>query len=111
MSHGFQVIELRETENPSHDYFLFMMGPSLGVRCYNGCIVGVVRFHMSERDSRCTTQNSKVMVIGESNASERDDNNLYDVLNEVLHVPYLMGRSVWLVKCLETESDNYTNCN
>ena len=60
--------------------------------------VGGVRFHMSERDSRRTTQNNGVMVIGESNASGSGDNNFYGVLDKVLHVQYLMGRSFWLFK-------------
>ncbi|KAA0062117.1 transposon protein, putative, CACTA, En/Spm sub-class [Cucumis melo var. makuwa] len=53
---------------------------------------------MSERDSRCITQNSEVMVIGESDANGSGDNNFYSVLNEVLHVKYPMGRNVWLFK-------------
>ncbi|KAA0042918.1 uncharacterized protein E5676_scaffold108G001430 [Cucumis melo var. makuwa] len=40
---------------------------------------------MSECDSRRTTQNSGVMVIGESNASGSGNNNFYGVLDEVLH--------------------------
>ena len=43
-------------------------------------------FHTSERDFRRTTQNSEVMVIGESNASGSGDNNFYNILDEVLHV-------------------------
>ncbi|KAA0052301.1 CACTA en-spm transposon protein [Cucumis melo var. makuwa] len=53
---------------------------------------------MSERDSRRTTQNNGVMVIGESNVSGSGDNNFYGVLDKVLHVQYLMGRSFWLFK-------------
>ncbi|KAA0045179.1 NBS-LRR type resistance protein [Cucumis melo var. makuwa] len=45
------------------------MRPSFNIRCYNGCIVSGLGFHTSERDFRRTTQNSEVMVIGESNAS------------------------------------------
>ena len=40
----------------------------------------------SELDTRRTTQNSGLMVIGESDASGSGDNNFYGVLNEVLHV-------------------------
>ncbi|KAA0026099.1 CACTA en-spm transposon protein [Cucumis melo var. makuwa] len=67
---------------------------SLDVWCYNGCIVGGVRFYTLERDSWRTAKNSEVMVIGESNASGSGNNNFYHVLNEVLHVQYLMERSV-----------------
>ncbi|TYK09436.1 CACTA en-spm transposon protein [Cucumis melo var. makuwa] len=74
------------------------MEPSLDVRRYNGCIIGGVQFYTLKYDSRCTTQNSGVIVIGESNASGSGDNNFYGVLNEVLHVQYPIGRSVWLFK-------------
>ncbi|KAA0062847.1 gamma-aminobutyrate transaminase POP2 [Cucumis melo var. makuwa] len=53
------------------------MRPSFDIRCYNGCIVGGLRFHTSERDSRCTTQNSEVMVIDEINTSGNGDNNFF----------------------------------
>ena len=39
------------------------------------------------------------MVISESNVSESGDNNFYGVVDEVLHVQYLLGRNVWLLKC------------
>ena len=64
-----QVLELRQSANLSDDFFSLAMGPSFDVRCYNGCIVGGVRFHTIELDSRRTTQNSGIMVIGESDAS------------------------------------------
>ncbi|KAA0053370.1 CACTA en-spm transposon protein [Cucumis melo var. makuwa] len=66
--HDGKVLELRESANLFDDFFSLAMGPSFDVRCYNGCIVGGLRFHTSELDSRCTTQNSEVMVIGESDA-------------------------------------------
>ena len=55
---------------------------------YNGCIVGGLRFQTSEHDSQRTTQNSEVMVIGQSDAIGSGDNNFYSVLDEVLHVQY-----------------------
>ena len=48
--------------------------------------MGGVRFHTSERNFQHTTQNSDVMVIGESNANGSDNNNFYGDLDEVLHV-------------------------
>ncbi|KAA0048719.1 uncharacterized protein E5676_scaffold265G00200 [Cucumis melo var. makuwa] len=92
------VLELRESANLSDDFFSFAMGPSFHVRCYNGCFVGGLRFHTFELDSRRTTQNSGVMVIGESDASGSGNNNFYCVLNEVLPVQYPLGRNVWLFK-------------
>ena len=90
---------MREYENLSHDFFSLAMEPSFDVRCYNGCIVGGLRFHRSEHDFRYITQNSGVMVISESNANRSGNNNFYGILDEVLHVQYSMGRSVWLFKC------------
>ncbi|KAA0046643.1 hypothetical protein E5676_scaffold411G001130 [Cucumis melo var. makuwa] len=80
-----KVLELRQSANLSDDFFSLAMGPSFDVRCYNGCIVGGIRFHTIELDSRRTTQNSGIMVIGESDASGTGDNNFYGVLDEVLH--------------------------
>ncbi|TYK08547.1 hypothetical protein E5676_scaffold323G00890 [Cucumis melo var. makuwa] len=88
-----KVIELRESRNLSHDFFSLTMGPSFDVRCYNGCIVGGLRFHTLEHDYQHTTQNSRVMVTGESDASGSGDNNFYSVLDEVLHVQYPIGRN------------------
>ncbi|KAA0037355.1 uncharacterized protein E6C27_scaffold278G00490 [Cucumis melo var. makuwa] len=88
-----QMLELRESANLFDDFFSLAMGPSFDVRCYNGCIVSGLRFHTSKLDSRRTTQNSEVMVIGESDASGSGNNNFYGVLNEVLHVQYPLGRN------------------
>ena len=65
----------------SHDFFSLVMVPSFDVRCYNGCIVGELRFYMSKSDSWRTTQNSGVMVIGESNTSRSGDNNFYTIID------------------------------
>ncbi|KAA0050362.1 uncharacterized protein E6C27_scaffold88G00940 [Cucumis melo var. makuwa] len=99
------VLELRQSANLSDDFFSLAMGPSFDVRCYNGCIVGGVRFHIIELDSRRTTQNSGIMVIGESDASGTNDNNFYGVLDEVLHVQYPLGINVWLFKCRWYDTD------
>ncbi|TYJ97551.1 uncharacterized protein E5676_scaffold85G00740 [Cucumis melo var. makuwa] len=105
-----QMLELRESANLFDDFFSLAMGPSFDVRCYNGCIVSGLRFHTSKLDSRRTTQNSEVMVIGESDASGSGNNNFYGVLNEVLHVQYPLGRNVWLfksvVKVKDVENDH-----
>ncbi|KAA0041950.1 uncharacterized protein E5676_scaffold306G001610 [Cucumis melo var. makuwa] len=68
------------------------MGPSLNATSYSGCIVGGVRFHTIERDSRCTTQGSKVMVVDENSGSGSSNNNFYGVLDKVLFVQYPMGQ-------------------
>ena len=95
-----------ERENLSYDFFLLAMEPSLDVQCYNGCIIGGVRFYMTERDFQRITQNSGVMVIDESSANGSGDNNFYDVLDEVLDVQYSMGRCVWLLKCRCFDTNN-----
>ncbi|KAA0067380.1 CACTA en-spm transposon protein [Cucumis melo var. makuwa] len=46
------------------------------------------------------------VIIGESNASGSGDNNFYDILDKVLHVQYLMEKSVWLFKCRWYDTDN-----
>ncbi|TYK15106.1 CACTA en-spm transposon protein [Cucumis melo var. makuwa] len=100
-----QVLELRESANLSNDFFSLPMRPSFDVRCYNGCIVGGLRFYTIELDSQRTTQNSGVMVISESDVSGSGDNNFYDVLDEVLHVQYPLERNVWLFKCRWYDTD------
>ena len=45
-------------------------------------------------DSRRTTQNSGLMIIGESDASGSGANNFYGVLDEVLHPQYPLGANV-----------------
>ena len=61
--------------------------------------MGGVQFYTIDRDFRRTTQNSGVMVVGESSASGSDDNNCYGVLDEVLSIQYPMGRRIWLFEC------------
>ncbi|KAA0033109.1 putative transposase [Cucumis melo var. makuwa] len=80
-----QMLELRESANLFDDFFSLAMEPSFDVCCYNGCIVGGLRFHTVELDSRRTTQNSGGMIIDQSNASGSGDNNFYGVLDEVFH--------------------------
>ncbi|TYK01403.1 uncharacterized protein E5676_scaffold29G00990 [Cucumis melo var. makuwa] len=91
--HDGKVLELHESANLSDDFFSLAMGPSFDVRCYNGCIVSGLRFHTVELDSRRTTQNSGVMVIGESDASGTGNNNFYGILDEV----YPKNGSNWKV--------------
>ncbi|KAA0060253.1 uncharacterized protein E5676_scaffold639G00130 [Cucumis melo var. makuwa] len=100
-----QVLELREYANLSENFFSLAREPSFDVRYYKSCIMDGLRFHTSELDSRHTTQNSGLMVIGESNASISEDNNFYDVLDDALHVQYPLGRNVWLFKCQWYDTD------
>ena len=81
---------MHEREKFSQDFFSLAMGHSLEVCSYSGCIVVGIRFHTLERDCRCTTHNTGVMVVGEG--SEGADNNVYGVLDEVLYVQYPFGQ-------------------
>ncbi|KAA0052037.1 CACTA en-spm transposon protein [Cucumis melo var. makuwa] len=73
------------------------------------CIVGGIRFHTLEYDSRHTTQNSGVMVVGEGSGGGSSDNNFYGVLDEVLHIQYPLRRCAWLVKCRWVDIDKNKN--
>ncbi|KAA0066712.1 CACTA en-spm transposon protein [Cucumis melo var. makuwa] len=73
------------------------MRPSFDVRCYNGCIVGGLRFHTSELDSRCTTQNKGVMVIGESDASGKEPVIFTTQAHQVFNVHDPKNGSNWKV--------------
>ena len=64
---------------------------------------------MIERDSRLTTQNSGVMVVGESSASGSDNNNFYVVLEELFSVAYPMGGCVWQLKCRWFDTEKKKN--
>ncbi|TYK20936.1 CACTA transposable element [Cucumis melo var. makuwa] len=74
-----EVLELRESANLSDDFFSLVMGPSFDVHCYNGCIMGGLRFHTSELDSRRNTQNGGVMVIEVKNV-ENDHINVLEIV-------------------------------
>ena len=71
--------------------------------------MGGAQTHIIDRDFLCTTQNSRVMVVGESSESGSNDNNFYDVLDKVLSVAYLMGRHVWLLKYRWFNKENNKN--
>ena len=77
---------MRERENLLDDFFSFMMRPLLDVPSYRECILGGVQFHTIERDFQWSTQNSRVMVIGENSGSEDVNNNFYDVWDEALFI-------------------------
>ncbi|KAA0066656.1 CACTA en-spm transposon protein [Cucumis melo var. makuwa] len=87
------------------------MGPSFDIHHYNGCIVCGLRFHTGELHSRRTTQNSGVMVIGESDASGSGDNNFYGVLDEVLHkvVQVIQNKRIWDVPEVDDVENEHIN--
>ncbi|KAA0062837.1 hypothetical protein E6C27_scaffold146G00040 [Cucumis melo var. makuwa] len=106
------VLELHESENLSDDFFSLAMGPSFDVRCYNGCIVSGLRFHTVELDSRRTTQNSGVMVIGESDASGTGNNNFYGILDEVFNwkvVQVVQNKRIWDMPEVEDVQNDHIN--
>ncbi|KAA0056729.1 cytochrome P450 CYP82D47-like [Cucumis melo var. makuwa] len=67
---------------------------------------------MVERDSRCTTQNSGVMVINESSGNGSGDSNFCGVLDEVFDIQYLMGQHnnrIWDVSEVEDVENEQLN--
>ncbi|TYJ99703.1 putative transposase [Cucumis melo var. makuwa] len=105
-----EVLELRESANLSDDFFSLAMGQSFDVRCYNGCIVGGVRFHTIELDSRRTTQNSRIMIIGKSDASETSDNNFYDDPKNGINwkvVQVIQNKRIWDVPEVEDVQNDH----
>ncbi|TYK24037.1 CACTA en-spm transposon protein [Cucumis melo var. makuwa] len=112
-----EVLKLRESVNLSDNFFSLAMGPSFDVHCYNRCIMGGLRFHTSELDSRRTTQNSELMVISENDASGNDDNNLYGLtlipqsLKDRLCVMSLTTSStMWMNTChMQATTTNYSD--
>ncbi|KAL6579232.1 hypothetical protein OROMI_009448 [Orobanche minor] len=70
--------------------------PNRLVRKYTGCIVNGVRFLTIERDVRCKTQNSGIIVEG----NHGDDNiEFFGILTHIIHLDYVKGRHITVFKC------------
>ncbi|KAA0062809.1 Cysteine-rich RLK (RECEPTOR-like protein kinase) 8 [Cucumis melo var. makuwa] len=72
----FRIIELLESENLSNDFSSLAMGLSFDA-LLQWMYHGWTKISYIKRDSWNTTQNSGVMVIGESDVSGSADNNFY----------------------------------
>ena len=72
--------------------------PNNVVRRFNGYIIGGVRFHTKERESKRKTQNSGVIVT--SKTSDSEDNIIYyGVIKEMIELNYFEHYKIVLFKC------------
>ena len=89
--------ELEKTDK-MEDLLSLARGPTQYVTSFSGYIVNGYRFHTEERDKSFVTQNSGVVVIG--NTGQRDENmDYYGILTDVLELQYLGGKRVVLFRC------------
>lgn len=73
-------------------------GPTQYVTSYSGYIVNGYRFRTENRDQNLRTQNSGVVVIG--NTGNEDENiDYYGVLTDILELQYLGGNRIVLFCC------------
>ena len=80
------------------DLLSLARGPTQYVTSFSGYIVNGYRFHTEEREKNFITQNSGVVVIG--NTGQGDENiDYYGVLTDVLQLQYLGGKRVVLFRC------------
>lgn len=96
----FQIEKLHEKNNcPSGEELLSLArGPIQYVRSFSGYVTNGYRFHTSQRDTNRRTQNSGVVVLGETgNGSEAID--FYGVLRDVVRLEYLGGNYVVFFHC------------
>ncbi|TYK23195.1 uncharacterized protein E5676_scaffold142G002270 [Cucumis melo var. makuwa] len=90
-----QVLELRESANLSNDFFSLAMGPSFDVRCYNGCIVGGLRFHTVELDSRqVDVENEHINILEVVVSHQVDDHIEDDTLCRIDVDPTIVEKSI-----------------
>lgn len=88
-------------------------GPQRAAKKFNGYVVNGFRFHTKQRDAKCTTQNSGVILIAltTSFASSKDQNptvgevTYYGAIEEIIEVDYWGDFSVVLFKCCWYQKD------
>lgn len=75
------------------DLFSLARGLTQYVMSFSGYIINGYRFHIEEQEKSFITQNSGVVVIG--NTGQGDENiDYYGVLTDVLKLQYLVGKRV-----------------
>ena len=95
--HVGRLIELKSLRVIEHIQWL-AQGPNNVVRRFNGYIIGGVRFHTKERESKRKTQNSGVIVT--SKTSDFEDNIIYyGVTKEMIELNYFEHFRIVLFKC------------
>ncbi|KAL8122118.1 hypothetical protein AgCh_018747 [Apium graveolens] len=91
----------------SSDLGVFALGPNRTTRRFTGYVVNGYRFHTSDRDSRCTTQNSGVYLTAQTTSfsSSRDENPIvgdvsyYGSIEDIIELDYWGLFTVVLFKC------------
>ena len=94
------MTQMHNSEIGVDDHSLSLaQGPAHSALSYKGYIVNGFRFHNRDRDKELRTQNSGVVVTGETNsfASARDNSptignvDYYGVLTNIIELQYLRG--------------------
>ena len=80
--HVGRLIELKSPRVTEHIQW-FAQSPNNVVRRFNGYIVGGVRFHTKERESKRKTQNSGVIVTSKT-FNSKDNIIYYGVIKEMI---------------------------
>ncbi|KAL2935152.1 Olfactory receptor 4S1 [Bienertia sinuspersici] len=73
-------------------------GPTQYVTSYTGYIVNGYRFRIESRDQTLRTQNSGVVVIGNT-GNEHENIDYYGVITDILELQYLGGNRIVLFRC------------
>ena len=75
--------DILKKDTISRDLKVFALGPNRAAKRFTGYVVNGYKFHTKSRDSRCTTQNSGVLLTAETNsfASLKDRNPIVGNVN------------------------------
>ena len=82
------------SQEATDDLWSIANGPLVTIKLYSGCISNGVRFHTKDRDSHHKSQNSGVVVEG--NTHEGKTVTFYGNLYRVWELSYMFGRRVVL---------------
>ena len=99
--------EVRKMVEASSELEVLALGPNRTARRFTGYVVNGYRFHTSDRDSRCTTQNSGVYLTAQTTsfANSRDENPIvgdvsyYGSIEEIIELDYWGEFTVVQFKC------------
>lgn len=80
----------------TEDLMNLAIGPLKSAARYTGCLRNGIRFHTRDREEKCSTQNSGVVVEGEHEGQMID---FYGLLGEIIELSYLGKNQVILFKC------------
>ena len=94
------MAELYEHEKTKkiEDLLSLARGPTQYVTSYSGYVVNGYRFHVEQREKNLRTQNSGVVLIGDT--GQGDENlDFYRVLTDILELQYIGGKRVVMFRC------------